>query len=521
MRIRTVNMKWGIAGKLNDCVPAIASSTTRRERKYTSRHGDNAQGSGMIEPRPALVAAPYVVTMDGARRVLKDGAVLVRGPIIEAVGSRHELEARSPEAERVTLDRHVILPGFVDAHLHASQMLARGLADDIDEVNVFWSRDRILPWEAALGEEELHVGGLLTAVELIRNGVTCFADPGGFDMHPIARAVAESGIRAVLAVGGMDTWSPDFPLPASMRNADPARWALAASEKLIDDWHGKEDGRIRAGYSIRVLMNASEAFTLEVGRRARERNLTVQIHLAVSQSRVNWLVEKTGKRPVEYLEHLGILGPNWILTHMGWAHETEIPILVRRDAKVCHSPGSSMHNARGAISHGRFPEMAAQGVSLCLGADAAACNNSLDMFRTMYLTCLAHNERRLAFGLFPPERVLEMATIGGARALHWQDAIGSLEPGKRADLIAVDLHRASLSPVYDFSVVPNLVYSGSGGDVTFAMVDGRVLMRDRRITFVDEDRLLTRAQQCGENMLRRVPYRLAPRWPFTGGGCAS
>ena len=472
----------------------------------------------MNPSRPTLLAAPYVVTMDGTRRVLKDGAVLVRGPVIEAVGSREELSARYPDAEHVALDRHVILPGFVDAHLHASQMLARGLADDIDEVEVFWSRDRIIPWEAVLGEEELHVGGLLTAVELIRNGVTCFADPGGFEMDPIARAVAASGIRAVLAVGGMDTWAPGFPLPASLAGRDPARWALEASEKLIDDWHGREDGRIRAGYSIRVLMTASEAFTLEVGRRARERNLTVQIHLAVSRDRVNWLVQKTGRRPVEYLEHLGILGPNWILTHMGWAHDSEIPILVRRDAKVCHSPGSSMHNARGAISHGRFPEMAAQGVSLCLGADAAACNNSLDMFRTMYLTCLAHNERRLSFGLFPPERVLEMATLGGARALLWEDQIGSLEPGKRADLIAVDLHRANLSPVYDFSVVPNLVYSGSGADVTFAMVDGRVLMRDRRITFVDEDRLLARAQKCGERLLERVPYRLRPRWPVVAGG---
>jgi 5-methylthioadenosine/S-adenosylhomocysteine deaminase len=399
-------------------------------------------------------------------------------------------------------------------------MLARGLADDIDEVRVRWGWDRIFPWEAALEEEEVYVGGLLTAVELIRNGVTCFADPGGFHMDPIARAVAEAGLRAVLTIGGMDTWSAGFPLPPSMIHENPTQWALDASEKLIDDWHGKADGRVRGGYSIRVLMNASEAFTLEIGRRARERNLTVQIHLAVSPDRVKWIMDRTGKRPVEYLEHLGILGPNWILAHLGWVHESEIPILTRRDAKVCHCPGSSMHNARGAIAHGKFPEMAAQGVSLCLGADAAACNNSLDMFRSMYLTCLAHNDRRLTFGLFPPERVLEMATLGGARALLWDDAIGSLEPGKRADLIAVDLHRASLSPVYDFSVVPNLVYSGSGGDVTFAMVDGRVLMRDRRIMFLDEDRLVARAQQCGERMLARVPYRLTPRWPFiadTGG----
>jgi 5-methylthioadenosine/S-adenosylhomocysteine deaminase len=470
--------------------------------------------------RPTLVAAPYVITLDGARRVLKDGAVLVRGAAIEAVGFRRELEARAPEAERLTLERHAVLPGFVDGHLHATQMLARGLADDIDEVKVRWGWDRIFPWEAALEEDEVYVGGLLTAVELIRNGVTCFADPGGFLMDPIARAVAESGMRAVLTIGGMDTWSAGFPLPAAMIHDDPTQWALDASERLIDRWHGTAGGRIRGGYSIRVLMNASEGFTREIGRRARERNLTVQIHLAVSPDRVKWIMDKTGKRPVEYLDHLGVLGPNWVLAHLGWVHESEIPILTRLDVKVCHCPGSSMHNARGAIAHGKFPEMEAQGVSLCLGADAAACNNSLDMFRSMYLTCLAHNDRRLTFGLFPPERCLEMATLGGARALLWDDAIGSLEPGKRADLIAVDLHRASLSPVHDFSVVSNLVYSGSGSDVTFAMVDGRVLMRDRRITFLDEDRLIARAQQCGERMLGRVPYRLTPRWPFisdTGG----
>jgi 5-methylthioadenosine/S-adenosylhomocysteine deaminase len=354
-------------------------------------------------------------------------------------------------------------------------------------------------------------------VELIRNGVTCFADPGGFDMHPIARAVAESGIRAVLTIGGMDTWSAGFPLPPSMIRENPTQWALDASERLIDDWHGREHGRIRCGYSIRVLMNASEAFVLEIGRRARARNLTVQIHLAVSADRVKWVIDRTGRRPVEYLEHLGILGPNWLLAHLGWVHETEVPILKRHGVHVCHAPGSSMHNARGAISRGKFPQLAAEGIGLCLGADAAAANNSLDMFRTMYLTCLAHNETHLRFGIFPPERVLEMATLGGARALLWEDQIGSLEPGKRADLIAVDLHRSSLSPVYDFSLVPNLVYSGSGADVTFAMVDGRVLMRDRTITFLDEAALIARAQACGERLLGRLPYRLRPRWPVLAG----
>jgi 5-methylthioadenosine/S-adenosylhomocysteine deaminase len=461
-----------------------------------------------------LLSAPYVVTMDPSRRVLRDGAVLVRGATIEAIGSRADLEPRAPEAERLSFDGHVMLPGFVDCHLHTTQMLARGLADDIDEVAVRWGWDRIFPWEAALEEEDIYVGGLLTAVELLRNGVTCFADPGGFHMEPIARAVAESGIRAVLTVGGMDTWSPGFPLPASMVHENPTKWALEASERLIDGWHGREDGRVRCGYSIRVLMNASEPFVVEVGRRARERSLTVQIHLAVSPDRVQWIMDRTGRRPVEYLDHLGILGPNWILAHLGWVHESEIPILKRLDVSVCHSPGSSMHNARGAISHGKFPELEAAGVSLCLGADAAACNNSLDMFRTMYLACVAHNEARLRFGIFPPERVLEMATLGGARALSWDDAIGSLQPGKRADVIAVDLQRASLSPVYDFSLIPNLVYSGAAADVTFAMVDGRVLLRDRTVTFLDERALVTRAQRCGERLLGRVPYRLRPRWPF-------
>ena len=460
-----------------------------------------------------LLAAPYVVTVDAARRVLEDGAVLVRGAVIEAVGFRAELESMAPEAERLPLAGHVILPGFVDGHLHATQTLARGIADDIDEVAVRWGWDRVFPWEAALEDDDVYVSGLLTAVELVRNGVTCFADPGAFRMNPIARAVAESGIRALLTVGCMDTWPAGFPLPAAMVHENPTGWALDASERLVEDWHGRADGRIRGGYSIRVLMNASERFVREIGRRARARNLTVQIHLAVSADRVEWVVRRTGRRPVEYLEHLGVLGPNWLLAHLGWVHETEIPILARRGVSVCHAPGSSMHNARGAISRGKFPELAAAGINLCLGADAAAANNSLDMFRTMYLTCLAHNEAHVRFAIFPPERVLEMATRGGARALLWDDEIGSLEPGKRADLIAVDLRRSSLSPVYDFSLVPNLVYSGSGADVTFAMVDGRILMRDRAITFVDERALVARAQACGERLLERVPYRLRPRWP--------
>jgi 5-methylthioadenosine/S-adenosylhomocysteine deaminase len=475
-----------------------------------------------VSARPVVLTAPYVVTMDRSRRVLKDGAVLVRGAVIDAVGFRSEVQALAPDADVRAFERHVLMPGFVDCHLHATQALARGMADDIDEVTVRWGWDRIFPWEAALEEEDLYVGGLLTAVELVRSGVTCFADPGGFHMDPIARAVAETGIRAVLTVGGMDTWSPGFPLPASMIHDNPTKWALQASERLIADWHGREDGRVRGGYSIRVLMNASEPFVVEIGRRARERNLTVQIHLAVSPDRVKWIMDKTGHRPVEYLQHLGILGPNWVLSHLGWAHESEIPILTALDVKVCHSPASSMHNARGAIRHGKFPEMEAAGVSLCLGADAAACNNSLDMFRAMYLTAVAHNETRLSFGLFPPERALEMATLGGARALLWEDQIGSLERGKRADVIGIDLHHASLSPSYDATVISNLVYAGSAADVTFAMVDGRVLMDESVITFLDEHALVSRVQRCGERMLGRLPYRLKPRWPFlTSSGGSS
>ncbi|MFQ5912838.1 MAG: amidohydrolase family protein [Nitrospinota bacterium] len=469
---------------------------------------------GGSHPGAKILAAPWIVTMDADRRVLKDGAVMIRDNRISAAGTVGELRSLAPDAELLTFDRHALLPGLVDAHEHATQMLGRGLADDVDEVKVRWAWDRIYPWEAILEEEDIYVGALLTAAELVRNGVTCFADPGGVLMDPVARAAAESGIRAVLSVGGMDTWSEGFPLPASILHEDPTRWALDASERLIDDWHGAEGDRVRCGYSIRVLMNASQAFVQEVGRRARERGLTVQIHLAVSPNRVKWVIEETGRRPVEYLESLGVLGPNWLLTHLGWVDESEIPILKARNVKVCHSPGSSMHNARGAVSRGKFPEMAAEGITLCLACDAAACNNSLDMFRAMYLTCIGHKEARLRLELFPPEAVLEMATLGGAKSLLWEDAIGSIEPGKRADIIAVDLHKSNLSPIYDFSLIPNLVYSGDGANVTFTMVDGKVLMRDRQILFTDEHALVSRAQKIGERLLEKVPFKIEPRWPF-------
>ncbi len=470
------------------------------------------------QSQPLLLTAPYVVTMDPARRVLRDGGVYVAQERIRAVGPRDDLGPIAPEARRLAFEGHALLPGFVDGHLHALQGLARGLADDIDEITVRWGWDRIFPWEAALGDEEAYVSALLAAVELVRSGVTCFADPGGFQMDAVARAVADAGVRALLAVGAMDRWSPDFPLPPGMVRDEPTAWALEASERLVRDWHGARDDRIRCGYSIRVLMNASETLVREIGRRAHERGLTVQLHLAVSADRVRWIRDRTGKRPVEYLEHLGVLGPNWLLAHLGWIDEAEIPLLRARDVKVCHCPGSSMHNARGAISRGKFPELLAAGVTVCLGADAAACNNSLDMFRTMYLACLAHKEARLRLDLFPPETVLEMATLGGARAVGWEDAVGSLEVGKRADVIAVDLRRPNMRPVHDFSLVPNLVYAGSADNVTFAMVDGRVLMQDRRILFTDEARLLERAQALAERLLARMPFKIQPRWPVSSGG---
>ncbi len=450
--------------------------------------------------------------MNPRREIVRDGAVLVEGDRIDWVGKRSDLdETRRRDAKVIDAAGKLVLPGLVDAHVHNSQMLARGISDDVDLLT--WLYERILPYEALVTGEDAYLSTLLCCTEMIRTGTTTTADPGSYRMDQVAQAMADIGIRGTISWAANDDSPRERPLPENLPGNVSTEESLRIQERLIESWQGAENGRIRVSYAIRTEANASEGLLKEIHRMARRDDLLIQMHTAVTPAQVEWMKKKTGKTSIEYLSSIGCLGPNWLLTHMACLTDREVDLLAETDTRVCHCPGASLKCVYGAVSQGKFPEMLAKGVTVALGCDASAANNTLDMFRAMYHAATAHKEARMDVGLIPPEKALEMATLDSARALRLEGEVGSIEPGKKADMIVVNPRHPNWTPIHEFSIVPNIVYAGDGHDVETSIIDGRMVMENGRLTTIDEEEILEEAQKAGERLVRELPYRLEPAWP--------
>ena len=459
-----------------------------------------------------IIEGGYVLTMNPEREIIRDGAVVVDGNKISWVGKQADLtDAQREGARIIDAAEKLVLPGLVDAHVHNSQMLARGISDDVDLVT--WLYERILPYEALVTEEDAYTSTLLCCMEMIRTGTTTTADPGSYQMDAVARAMADIGIRGIISWAANDDPAPDRPLPEGLPGNVSTEDSIRIQNALIDRWQGAENGRIGVSYSIRTEVNASETLLKEIHRLSERDGLIAQMHVAVVPAQSEYMRKKTGKTSVEYLGSIGCLGPNWLLTHMAWLSDREVELLAETDTRVCHCPGAALKCVYGSISQGKFPEMFARGITIALGCDASAANNTLDMFRAMYHVSTAHKEARMDVSLLPPEKALEMATLDSARALKLDGEIGSLEAGKKADAIVVNPRRSNWLPLHEFSIVPNIVYAGDGHDVETSVIDGRIVMENGRLTTVDEEEILEKAQRAGERLVSELPYRLKPQWP--------
>lgn len=452
-----------------------------------------------------------VITMDGQRRVIKDGAVGIRGDRIAAVDKTQSL-ARQPATRTVDASGRLLLPGLVSAHCHNVQALARGLGDDVPVA--VWSYGRIYPYETLLGEEDAYWSTLLNCAEMIRTGTTCHADPGGYVMDGVGRALTECGVRGMFAWAGMDEFPKGYDPGPRFPGRKTTDETIRASAELVKRWHKTANDRVRVSYGLRLEPNVSDELFQGVKEHAEADGTLVQFHCLLP-GLADAVKARTGMSTVQWMAGLGVLGPNWLLVHMADASDSDVVIVKAHDAKVAHNPGASMHSTYGAASRGKFPELIERGVTVGLGCDSTAANGSLDMFRAMREAATVHKEVRLVPDLVRPEKALEMATIDGARALGWESEIGSLEPGKRADVIVVDTRRTNWAPLHDFSMVANLVYGGEGADVEMTIVDGRVLMEDRRLTTIDVARVLAEGQRIAERIVGSLPYQetLRPRWP--------
>jgi cytosine/adenosine deaminase-related metal-dependent hydrolase len=455
-----------------------------------------------------LISNVTLVSMNPRREIILDGAMAWADERIVAVGKATELLQRYPLAERIDGEGALLLPGFVDAHNHSAHFLSKGLLDDI-ATERRW-KTRLYPFECALSEDEAYWGACGTFAEQLLHGTTCVGDPGSLHPAAVARAVEDSGIRAVLTGTITDTFDPLRPIA----DIDPSPAAMAAyNDRLHGELDGAASGRVRIAFGLWSGSTVSDELCTRVRELAERRQAIVHGHLATRESDNLVSLERHGRRAVDRYRELGLLGPNFTGAHAGAIDEADVEMLARAGANVIHCPSASMLGGFGCIAHGRFPELVAAGVNIALGSDAASISRFLDMPRLMYLAACAHKDARRDAEAMGAHVAMEMATLGGARALGLQDAIGSLEPGKQADFVLLRTDGIEWQPRPRLNPVANLVYSSGGHRVDTVAVAGRLVVRHGRLQSRDLDELLGRTAQASADIAARAGLSQASVWP--------
>ncbi len=426
-----------------------------------------------------LIKGGAVATMDADDTVVP-GDVLVRGSRIESVGGASLVASATAD---VTIDARgcAVLPGFVQTHVHLCQTLFRGAADDLELID--WLKKRVWPMEAAHDAASLRASARLGVAEMIRGGTTCALTMETVNhTAEVFRVVEETGFRATVGKCMMDKGDE---VPAALR--ENAEDSIRESLALLEEWHGRAEGRVRYCFAPRFAVSCTRDLLERVARLARARGVMVHTHASENRTECEMVERETGMRNVVYLDSLGVSGRHVLLAHCVHLSDEELGLLASKGTHVSHCPSSNMKLGSGIAP---VAEMFERGVSVSLGADGAPCNNRLDMFTEMRSAALLQKVGRGADAL-PAARVLRVATRGGARALGLEDEIGSVEPGKRADLIVVDLERLHTTPRP--AVVSTIVYAAEAADVRTVLIDGRIVMRDCQLTTLDESEVIADA----------------------------
>src|SRR5882762_1471593 len=430
------------------------------------------------EKADLIVTRGTVVTMDGARAIYDDGIVVVKGDTIVAVGPRRELEGKYLALETVNAKGGLVLPGFINGHTHVPMTLFRGIHDDVTLND--WLYKYIFPAEKKnVNEEFVRWGTRLAAAEQIRGGVTTFADMYYFE-DAVAEETKAAGMRGLLG----ETFI-DFPAPDNKSEAE----ALSYTQKFLKKWQG--DPLIHAAAAPHSIYTCSQKTLQDAATLARRYHAPILIHTGEMKKEWDDSQKQNGMSPVQYLDKIGVLGPDVVSAHCIFVDEADRKTLRQRQVGCVHNPSSNMMLASGVSP---VAEMRAAGVAVGLGTDGpAGSNNDLDLMEEMDLTAKLAKITKMDPLAMNAKSVVEMATIEGARAIHLEKEIGSLEPGKKADLILIDLDKPNAVPIYD--IYAALAYALKGGDVRAVIIGGKVVMRDRKLLTINEDQVLARARE--------------------------
>jgi 5-methylthioadenosine/S-adenosylhomocysteine deaminase len=433
--------------------------------------------SALME-KTILIKNGTLLTMDENDSVLT-GDLLVRGSRIASVGE-------SIDAPDVVIDATgcAVLPGFVQTHVHLCQTLFRGAADDLSLID--WLKKRVWPMEAAHNAKSARASARLAVAEMIKSGTTCALTMETVNHTSEAfRVVEETGFRATIGKCMMDK-GDDVPDALQEETEDSINESLS----LLENWHGRAEGRIRYCFAPRFAVSCTRELMERVAQLARERGVMVHTHASENRTEIEMVESETGQRNIVYLHTLGITGSHVALAHCVHLDESELEILANTGTNVAHCPSSNLKLGSGIAP---VKEMLERGISVSLGADGAPCNNRLDMFTEMRSAALLQKVSHGA-DVLPAQRALHLATIDGARALGLEKEIGSLEAGKRADIILVNLDCLHSTP-RPADITSAIVYSAQGSDVQTVMIDGRLIMRDRELLTMDEREVIEEANR--------------------------
>ena len=425
-----------------------------------------------------FISGGTVVTMDAEFRVIEDGAVGIEGDVITEIGKRADLDTKSRGAKK-TIDARgtLVLPGMINGHAHAAMSLFRGVAEDhsLDD----WLQRYIFPAEARnVTEDFVFWGTRLGVLEMLRGGVTTYADMYYFE-DVVARVTKEAGMRGVLGETILDFAAPDHKTPAA---------ALAYTEKYIERWRG--DPLITPAVAPHSIYTLSTETLKSTAALARATGAPILMHIAEAPFESEQSRLKHGGSPVDYLERIGLLGADVVGAHCVWVDATDIATLLRRGVGTVHNPSSNMKLASGVMP---VVDLLTAGVPVGLATDSAASNNNQDLFQEMNVAAKLQKVTRMAPRALPARQVVEMATIGGARALHLDKQIGSLEVGKQADVVLIGTGATHSTPMYN--VYSQLVYALNAHDVLTVVIAGKIVMEVRVMMTMDKPAILAKAHE--------------------------
>ena len=451
-----------------------------------------------------------IITMNPKREIITQGALAVSGSQIVAVGKTKDLIKKYPDKKRIDCNGNVIMPGLIDTHVHTAQAMIRGCADDLGLLD--WLFKRVWVLQGSYTEADGKASAALCALEMIKSGTTSFlecmlAEVYGFD--GVAEVLIQSGMRAAIGKIVMD-----MPSYAGARDVmhpglvEDGETCIANTLAAYDKWEGAGDGRIQVWFGARTPGGVTPDLYDKISQLAKERDMGITVHLSEVKEDIEYAVSQGFQSPIEFAQEHGLLGPRSVLAHCVWTDDEDWKLIAKTGTHISHNPASNAKTATGVADvHG----MLKAGVNVTLGCDGGPSNNSYDMIRDMrmvsYLANLEHNDPTVV----PAETVLEMATINGAKAMGLEDQIGSLEIGKKADFILIDMDKPHLTPAPD--PVSTIAYAAHGSDVDTVVIDGKIVMENRKVLSLDEKQIIEEARARYPEVAKRGELVIKPRWP--------